>query len=344
MFVYFRKMTAALATCLLVAQCSTIEREAGYPGGNLGYLADRHAIFAKGQEERVNRHLISLALVAPLIAETARTSGEAKLSSHRIADLYAAISKLKKAANICKLALNAEGTLLVTGDGACTIEQITPTEGSSFHFETLSLEVSKSLNDALKQAYDNLNIKAGAKSFVKLSPSDMLKNVFNARRLVPILMDYLATFRDVTLVFGHSVAESCGPKTGWETKFETACQDVNYSFKALMNRTRTLDADIASEERPIKDVLDASEAAINAGLPWTLSKVQVAALLFKVNRACRKLEALAKAEDENFTGCAVDWSEVQKSNAPPVADAKANSGSIAKADTTNNVNALINQF
>lgn len=331
-------MRFAFSLILLVslASCSFIEREVGYPGGNLGYLADRHTLFAKGHEQRVNRYLISLALIAPLVAETARTGSEAKLSSAAIQLLYGNIAKLKAASSLCQFRAGQIADAAKPDAFAikCTADILKGNVNTALNFESLSYDVAKSLGDGLKQAFDNLEIKANVKRIVALDPSEILRAVLGARRLVPILMEYLATFRDVTIVFGQSVVSSCSKAAIPE------CQAVTQSFARLINRPAGESLEEVTAQRPIHDIYSTSKEAIDGGLDWKLEQWQVVALLQNVNRACRKLEAIARVDDEGFTGCSVKWKEVKvQAMAPQAATTVGNvDGSKTPLDT---VNALI---
>ncbi|OIQ43027.1 MAG: hypothetical protein BM560_02285 [Roseobacter sp. MedPE-SWde] len=328
------------ALCLIVlfslASCSVIEREVGYPGGNLGYLADRNTLFAKGQEQRVNRYLVSLALIAPLVAETARTGTEAKLSSSAIELLYGNIAKLKAAASLCKFPAGPVSAGIQPSDVAidCNAEILKQNTNTALNFESLSYDVAKSLGDALKQAFDNLEIKANITRIIALDPSEILRAVLGARRLIPILMDYLATFRDVSIVFGQSVVTSC------EQNPIAACGPVTQSFARLINRPAGESLEQVTAQRPIYDIYSSSKGAISAGLDWKLEQWQVVALLQNVNRACRKLEAIAKVDDDNFTGCSVEWDKVTVTTTAPTAQ-KTVTDVDGASSTLPKVNALI---
>ena len=122
--------------------------------------------------------------------------------------------------------------------------------------------MAKSLNGALKQAFDNLEIRSNAKKAIALDPSEILKTILKARRLVPILQRYLATYRDVALIFGQSTATSCQAMA----TLPKYCAPVISRFETLINRTRAQDSDVAKHQRPIKDVFDAGSVALNNGL------------------------------------------------------------------------------
>ncbi len=349
----------AFIILVLLQGCSTISREAGYPGGNVGYVADRYALFARGQNEQVNRYLVTLALLAPLIAETVDGSTEAKLSAERIKDLYQNIDKLEKASKKCSLPtpkdLGSKPTLDKIKTGTCEDKDAGNPEGTALSFESLSYDVNKSLNDAMKQTLDNLDIRSNTKKLIALEPTEMLKTILKARHLVPVLMRYLSAYRDVSIVFGFSIAESCQPTVATIDKaiaaekekalkdrrkvpninLKGACVQVASSFARLINRTRHADSDVARAERPISDVFKAGKSALNAGLDWTLNKTHRIALLHHVNRACKKLDALAAIDHKDFEGCEVNLggAGAEKATKTPLTKTQAAVNSLTKGST-----------
>lgn len=294
------RLTCLTLLILSLASCDLISREAGYPGGNLGYTADRRTLFAKSQEQRVNRYLVSLALIAPLAAETTGTPAEARLTADRIRDLYRNIDKLEKAAARCRITATAAANSAVTAN--CAGSDATNPDGNALTFETLAFEVNKSLNDALKQSFDNLNLRVNLENTLALEPVEILRTILRARRLIPILIEYLAVYRDVTVTFGLSVNQSCinDPQTG--------CDDVATALFDLVNRTRTADSDMAKDERPVRAVYKAGKTALNSGLDWKLQAEHRAALLLQVNRACQTIDALAAidADPADLRSCTIN--------------------------------------
>jgi hypothetical protein len=284
----------------------------------------------------VNRYLVALSLVAPLIAETVQSSGEAKLSAERISDLYGAIEKLESAAERCSLPKNltkdSDIKLVKLSDINCRSTAAGNKDGSALSFESLSFEVNKSLSDALKQAFDNLNIRANANQIIALEPTEILKTVLKARHLVPVLLRYLSSFRDISIIFGLSIADSCNntlyPKLEGTSDLEIipdpdqskvdkavdqsivdTCKKVAEDFGKLIDRSRTLDSDVAGDERPIKEIFNSGKKALNAGLDWEIDSKHRIALLHHVNRACRTLDALAKIDHSGFKGCTISLTE-----------------------------------
>ncbi len=310
-----------LSTVLLASSCSVIEREAGYPGGNLGYASDRKILFAQGHDQRVQRYLVTLALLSPLIAETAETPIEAKLSSERIDAIYEKLGALRKAAENCRLARNPEEpNYLNLGLEGCDVDENGVGE-NALAFETISFDVAKSLNNALKQAYDNLNLRKRVSNITALAPSEILKTVLRARHLLPVAMKYFGTYRDVTAILSASVLESCviekraydeaDKLDKWRSSDE--CQKTGDLVTNYLQRSRTVDSDIARQEKPIREIYNASRDAINSGLDWKFTKKHVAALIFHVDRTCLKLVKLQEIEGStDVTDCQLSGSKNAK--------------------------------
>lgn len=340
-----KKIISALALASLLSGCGLVKREAGYPGGNLGFVADRASFFAAGQVETANRYLVGLALIVPLVDETVNTASEARLSAESVKVLYKNIARLEIAAKICALTTN--GT---TVESTCQGQNSNTGADSSFTFESISYEVVEALTDSLDQAYDNLGIDGGINNVTSLQPGDIFDAILEARDLVPVLLDYLATYRDVMIIVGASINYSCklerrrangrkitriaaakeadqkngiaAPSKGDsenvaeakaardplfnEDTEGQACNNLNSALSKLIARTRTPGFDIARNERPILDVRTASREVLNLGVRWELSPVYRNALLQHVNRSCRRLDALARTEaSEDFKGCTV---------------------------------------
>ena len=165
-----RGFISVLPIVAILQGCGTISREAGYPGGNVDYVADRYTLFAQGHDQQVNRYLVSLSLIAPLIAETVQSPNKAKLSAERIKDLFKSIEKLEDASKECALPnLPKKGIVKQIEFEACYSTKAGNPLGSAFSFESLSFEVNKSLNDALKKAFHNLDVRTNVSKVLALN-------------------------------------------------------------------------------------------------------------------------------------------------------------------------------
>lgn len=295
-----RSALTIAAVALSLSGCGVASREAGYPGGNVGFLADRYSLFASGQQQVVNRYLVSLALVAPLVEATVTTSSEARLTAERINELYKKISALEAASKICPLKIQSQNNGYQVVQNCESRSNIGQTQ-SAFTFESLSYEVNTSLSRALGQAYDNLGINSNLSNTTAINGTEILNVLRQARRFAPILVRYLATFRDVSVIVGSSVYENCDK----ESADKKLCDNLNAALGQLVTRTRTASFDVAKDEVPIRAVLNESRAVLNKGLLWELSTLHRNALLQHVNRSCERLDALARIEDPGFDGCEV---------------------------------------
>ena len=312
-----RKLISFVLVATFLLGCVPIRREAGYPGGNTGYLADRRVLFALGHEQRVNRYLISLTLLAPLIAESAETSTDAKLSADRINLMMHRLDKLSAAAEVCKLE-DRSACALGTEKAA---DATTGIASSAYAFETLSYEVSRSLYQAIKQIYDNFGIKKRVSKFVALEPEAMLKAVFNLRRILPAAMKYYATYRDVAIIFSKSVLQTC---QGEQYATHTPCKQLTTKYNGLLARPFTVDRELARLERPIGELFEAAEnvieapvpstgvngAAVVSGFPWTMETAHKKALIYHIDRACF---SLLKIQEQVLEGDALSDCRSSKS-------------------------------
>lgn len=168
-------------------------------------------------------------------------------------------------------------------------------QASGYAFETLSFDVVQSLNRAAKQAFDNLNVKVRVSNFADLNPRDLLNSILNARHLIPHLMKYLATYRDVSLVMGKAVVDGCA---------ETNCTSLREAIADNFDRSRTSDFKEASDERPILKLLSEAKKEINNGFSWKMGIDQMQALVFYIDLACRVLYAIQTQEETDAANIA----------------------------------------
>lgn len=278
---------------LLISGCALIEREKSYPGGNAGYLADKHVLFAKGHEQRVARFMVSLTFLAPLLAETAETPLDAKLSAERINAFYAGLDRLYAASRKCNFDGYAPPSGISFKDHKpridCTHQANTnKLELTAFAFETLSYEMSRSLTQAIKQVYDNIGVRKRARKLISLSPSDLLDTVLNLRRIVPIALKYFATYRDTAHIIADSVLTSCNGK------------DNEYNCNAVEKAVKTFATRRSEDVAHLKNVFEASFGSIDRGLNWNLQSQHYAALIFHIDRACARL-ANFQLQDSTIT-------------------------------------------
>lgn len=272
---------ALLGLVFVLSACTLAEREKGYPGGNIGFAADQQ-LFARGHEERVARYVIAMALISPLIAETAETPIEAKLSAERLDAMYGRLERLLRAAKNCDLSL--QGSIVrkcslsapsTAGTSSSAIAD------SAYSFETLSLDVSVSLYKATEQVVSALGVRTGVRGALRanrLNPTQLLQTVLGLRRILPTVLKYYATYRDVAVIVGESALQRC---VGAELQ-DPSCQKLVTAFEQLSVRAKPGKDSLA----PIQAVFDASYDRINAGKGWKLNRTHYLALMYHVDRAC----------------------------------------------------------
>lgn len=276
--------------------CSFVETERGYPGGNAGRVADNHFLFAKGPQQRVDRFFLAVALLAPLVAETADTPTEAKVSAERLDQMLQDMARLKDAADTCQL--SGDGTLLAGTTCPFDDGENRPTElsniASNFSFETHSFEVSRSLYEATKTVVDNLNLKVRADRLVNLSPTDLFSNILRVRHLIPVAARYFATYRDVTVITGFALTQSCAGQ----------CTEVQNSLGVVVSRPgETNGMSVADQAAPITALFDQIETYINSGGPWGFNDTSAAALMVHVDRACLHLRKMQEISITTTKDC-----------------------------------------
>lgn len=372
-----------LAFLASLSACDAIKREAGYPGGNIGFYADERLYRAHTHEQRVDRQLILLAVLAPLAAQTAQTGEDARLSIESINSVYRGLSRLKEIVGTCSFesiyetdkrvgkrritdATEFNGvtdykqtktqtltdrqkkkyekfTNLKSGDFSWTrgefevrfsgflVESETAAEagqknlvlhdgqlnvalaqnsvkkgecasqeeilaGSVYEFETTELQVQKALFRLLRTSADNLGIKITRGNVTNVNLLSVANILRKARSVLPVLHNYLATFRDVTIIYAEAVANECGNTNGPNS----SCGKLRKHFEQGFVHDR---ANVAEDElfRPINAMMKlATRAAENEAKNWRLGSRHVAALFRHVDIACDRLKSeaqLASGED-----------------------------------------------
>lgn len=296
------KFIFAIVLTFSVSGCAFLHREAGYPGGNIGYYADKKVLFARAHDQQVSRYLVSLTLLAPLIAETAETPREAALSAQRINRMMKRLARLDQATQNCKFEAPKTETMAPSA-GVCGLTDFSYTPeasakdekipDSAFAFESLSFEVGRSLNDALKQIYDNFNIRKRISDTAALDPSNLLRAVLNIRRILPAAMKYYATYRDVALIVADSVITSCGEEN-------EACKDLKTKRNELFNHhsgSALGNPDVTYA--PIREVFLAARQTVgHKNVDWQLQSKHRAALVYHLDRACVVLQNIQEQDGE----------------------------------------------
>lgn len=294
-----KKILLTIVVLGFVSGCTVIRNEAGYPGGNAGKIADKTFYVARDQEQRVDRFFIALALIAPLAEATSESAQDAAATARHINALYSSILKMDAAlkASGCsfsgRFAKFSDGANGVGPENAdCAFTQTTNTE---FTFESLAFDASRNLFRLTRQSADNLNLRSRLSALSGLDPLNLLSRVWSARRLVPIMMEYLATYRDLSIIFADSLAAHCAALADRPAGCGTLLKTMANNFQ---NPTIT-SATITSEYQPIRRALRQSLdlADLPAMKDWSLSPAHVAAILVHIDSACAELYREQQSED-----------------------------------------------
>lgn len=391
-------LCAALA---VIAACAPIKREAGYPGGNIGYYADQRLYLAQSHQQRLDRNLVVLALLAPLAAHTAQTEDDAEASIVAVNRVYKKLRFMSKALETCnfkdrylsngdtatlrivsqrlmgvqtttvikaksasskvKLSSNAKATKvegLQTGEiswdhqavkyrfeglflanapeptedggepgpndknitlydgnlhvaagnseavpASVVCEQIPHQVGgpSIYDFERLDFQAQQALFKLARTSADNLGIEITKASVKNVSLKGTVSLLSKARRLLPVLMNYLATYRDVAVVYSDSVAQECAKNVNGMD----APGRCNRLLRYFQDGFVKMLPKVPDEKLilPISTMFKTAEDASKTVPDWRLGDAQISALVKHVDVACRRMERFLEAEaDEEQNG------------------------------------------
>ena len=319
-----------LCVFLALSGCTVIRNEAGYPGGNAGKLSDKSFYVARNHEQRVDRFLIALALVAPLAEATSQSGEDAASTARYINGLYSSLMELRATLGSANCNFDdrfgefaigppsaGEAQKILVGDTNCTLRNTTD---SAFTFESLSFDAQRSLFRLVRQSADNLNIRANLTSLSGLNPIDLLGKVWGLRALIPMMMEYLATYRDLSVIFADSLAVHC---TGLLPQDRPAgCKRLVNSFANNLHDSVIILDDSNNPYLPIKRALkDALALADDPKMSgWELKPSHIAALLVHLDRSCEELfrEQQADLADGDLVSCGkpIDGKPADFSNSP----------------------------
>jgi len=341
-----RLMVAAIFVAGLGA-CEIVKTEAGYPGGNIGRLADKNFYVARDYNERIHRYILGLAFIAPLSAATAQTPEDAASSARYIAAVYEQVTLLQEtlkgdcspfskrfaadldAAKSTPAVSDASITPPVGADGAESVKDTTKmrikarhcqdynkSTATIFAFESHEFRVQRSLFNLTQQAADNLDLKSRLSSVSGLDSFQLLQLVLKTRKLVPVLMRYIATYRDLSVIFIDVVATACTDPEN------TRCKALRGSLENNFHIKGPISFDGETPYRPLADALDqAKKIANEPGVTIRLDKSHIAALVYHIDAACRELVLRQQfsGEEKNAANCGADFKVADKKLASPKA-------------------------
>lgn len=277
------------AVCLMaLGACNVVRDEAGYAGGHIGRVADERLFAARAQQQRADRYLLTLVIVAPLAADLAQDEAGAKAASVLINDAYDKLRLLYEAAGTCLQAVDTDGNLIAPkGSGtACLKTETTGTgdaqkktpipSNTAYAFESHTYEMQRTMLALTKQTLGAVELDGLADDIVNLNLVGILKSV---RKSVPIARQSLAGFRDVVLTFSDAVQANC-----------TDCDKLRGLVQQVKSGSRA-DASVLSlyDDRVFRAMLGQIDRAIEKAPTWQLEERHVLGLMYHVDKACSQL-------------------------------------------------------
>lgn len=280
-----------------------LKQEVGYPGGVVENIADRKIFLASERYQRVSRYLISLAILAPLAADTANSSASASAVAIQINGAYRALNKMKKAAV-------RKPTPLLAG------------EISEYAFETTAYEMQQSLYGILSQVSANTGATSLAKNITKLNPIDLLKLFQKTKELFPVARRSIATYRDAVVLMSATMAAKCTPE-------DNGLGPCNRLKKFSGG---TYDAEPSTNGRYVlrRVALAITEISKSEDFDWRMDLRGYHGIIYHIDQACEKLVLIqiTDLEDES-----INCGQKMTQTTPNVAASSARAGFLEDLDT-----------
>lgn len=289
-------LTGLLAAFFVTSGCAFLEDEQGYPGGYTGRIADNRILQTRSHDQRIARYAYSLALIAPLLAETAQTPEEAQASANAISAVYKKLGLLKDISDDCRL--QGQDGLEQSLFATCVLapdESGGPIKSSAFTFESHAFEADRTMVRLAKTVADNLGVRGSLSRARNLTILDLAKSIYRARRVIPVAMRYFATYRDVSLIVSDAMVQSCVPTDDKRAE----CTDLRNKLLTNLSERNVVD-----DYRPIARVFETAQQRARAGKQWSFAPRHFQALVSHVDRACMKLEALQTIDGDAEAKCA----------------------------------------
>lgn len=194
----------AAALSLFLAGCETARDELYSPDGFPAPYMDKVAT-AVTPEQRADRYLLGLALLAPVVLETSGTGKETETSISLVNGTYASLAKLYEASKNCSdpSAPKADCTL------SSSQEKKKTHVPNTYAFETHSYDVQKKFYRLGKTLILNLDLDETVEDILAFDVTTITNLYDRGKQIVPAVRRGTATYRDAVLIYASAVAESC---------------------------------------------------------------------------------------------------------------------------------------
>lgn len=247
---------AITCLCLLVglSGCEAARLDIGYPGGVVGHAIEPK-LPAFSHTSRVNRYLVGLAILSPLMAESVSDKDMAEQVTREISRSMVSLTDLAHAAAI----------------GRSTDYK----KAGIYAFETLEYDVQKAYYRAAKQVALNLELDVDLAELATANPARLLSLMSRADGIFETSRRGAATYRDTVALIADAVLRDSATH---------ASQGVRDYHKRRM----AAGPDSAGD-KPVSTDYRALVKKLEEDANLELDKEEIAGLLHHVWRTCERL-------------------------------------------------------
>lgn len=255
------RVAGSVCLVALLGGCEAVRLDLGYPGGVVGHAIEPK-LPAFSQPARVNRYLVGLAILAPMMAESATDRETAEEAGRGIGRSLDALVELAEA---------ADGT---SGDY---------TTAGKYAFETLEYDLQKAYYRAVKIVVLNLNLDIDLSDLATANPARLLQLMSKADVVFETSRRGAAVYRDTVVLVADAVLGT---------------KDIKSAVRAYHKRRQALGADAAGEKPYSEKYFEVVDKLAREDGDFRLAEDKIDALLHHVWRACARLETTFDAPDD----------------------------------------------
>ncbi|MYM54620.1 hypothetical protein [Thalassovita mangrovi] len=265
-----KRIVFAAALSLILTGCEAARDELYSPDGFPAPYMDKVAT-AVTPEQRADRYLLGLALLAPAVLETSGTGKEMETSISLVNSTYASLAKLYEASNKCSDPKSPE-----KGCTQSRSEEKKKTHvPNTYAFETHSYDVQKKFYRLGKTLILNLDLDETVDEILAFDVTTITNLYERGKEIVPAVRRGTATYRDAVLIYASAVAQSCRVKH---------CDDLTKLLEAQYSKVSKASATPDGERYFHRLQRLARQEA--DGRDWVLGEQRRRALVYHVDKAC----------------------------------------------------------
>lgn len=278
-----------LAAAVALGGCDSVQQETYSSGGFITQSYFDHLFPAVTHQQRFDRYLLTVSVLAPLTLETAGDAQQAAAAINRVNATYGSLHALLKAAESCKI-----------GEDCASVE-ITAGEPTAYAFEAAAYEVQSDLYFLSKELIVNLDLSESVQNIAQLDVSGLLAISKRFTELFPIARRGAATYRDGVILLADTVRASCSDH---ESKLTTEGQKACNTLKTQITGRYGAGSDLGGAF-DIKTLLNAAKSAADRH-PWRMSPSQRKAAIYHIDRACARafdFQKIDNDETDSYVNC-----------------------------------------